>query len=169
MTISGRPLFMIMTVVILTVAALFLGLRWPDPWGGPPERMQTTLGRDALLSLSGWLGLAWAFLVLPWSGLLALRMRARGRRAGLALVPLGLAGIAAATTAIGGWLFGAPGAGPDGVGQGPSADWLHEDFIVMEVIVLCSAATAALALIFALILTFDALRPDHRGIDQIFS
>ena len=169
MKISERPVFLAATVFVLVLVSIGAAGRLMLPPSPDDTAYQHVYGQEALLVLGIWFCMAWATLVLPWSVLLSFRLQARGRAGWLAAVPAVLSGLAAIAVLSGGAFFGLRPAEPGVVTANAVAAWVNTDFILLESIVVTAAATATLALMFAMALTLDALRPDPRPIDLVFS
>ena len=87
----------------------------------------------------------------------------------LAGLPAALTAIAIAGVALAGALLGGPPPGQQAENPAPYLSWANGDFILLDSIVMAALTTGAAALIFGLALTFEALRPDIRDIDDVFS
>ena len=115
-----------------------------------------------LAALAGWLA---GFLPAPRNYEIAFRTNPYS----LAVVPAALTAIAIAGVALAGALLGGPPPGQQAENPAPYLSWANGDFILLDSIVMAALTTGAAALIFGLALTFEALRPDIRDIDDVFS
>lgn len=167
--LAARPVFLIATVILLAALAGWLAGFLPAPRNYEIAFRTNPYSRQSLLMLSAGMAAGWTVLVLPWSVLLSLRLRARQRRRSLAVVPAALTAIAIAGVALAGALLGGPPPGQQAENPAPYLSWANGDFILLDSIVMAALTTGAAALIFGLALTFEALRPDIRDIDDVFS
>ena len=169
MILATRPVFLIATVILLAALAAWLSGFLPMPRAYDLAFRANPYSNQSLLMLSAGMAAGWAVLVLPWSLLLSLRLRARQRRRSLAVVPAALTAIAITGVALGGYALGAPPGGEQSTDPASYQDWVNDDFIVLDSIVMAALTTGVVALIFGLAVTFEALCPDIRDIDDVFT
>ena len=87
---AARPVFLIATVILLAALAAWLAGYMPMPRAYDLASRANPYSRQSLLMLSAGMATGWSVLVLPWSVLLSLRLKARQRRRSLAVVPAAL-------------------------------------------------------------------------------
>ncbi len=161
---SARPLFLSAFLLLMLGVALAWYGRLPP--GGLLGGNGEPFGRWPLISACMWLSIGWFILVLPWSLLLRHRLKARQRLIGLAFIPAVLSGLAVIIMAVGAAVFGTPVVPAQIVDQ---MALTNHDFILLDSILTTATAIASLALVLSISLSVEALRPDAKGIEQVFS